>query len=1723
MAAQKRRLVAMDNKSNNVKTITYFFDEDEINDELEPCCLEWKKQSIFTKHLKLKKLGICMEKNDLLLTDKPLMSFENGEKTVSDCVYFAKQERQPSQIITKMVNFDKRLLRKALINTKWNNVCSYTFKYALFCIDSNGQKYHGQVKKCKLIVCPARRKLNLLNEENDVVNKQFTILQNEILLCTLQFQNPYPHQIVENTDFKIQLNVKTKNDDAESICFATASSDSIFEINDNRKEIIIKETLKPKQIIECNLVYNLKKIPGSHLDSYFVYFTLKKNTEESKINKNPIIINLQRDLKPVLRLKNKSEKVKFSIAKKKYRICNLTFQTSCPIDEAVKISINDPQNDKAIFYFYKGSSGDQNEMFDVINKQKTIIIQKQLTSDQSIECALYCEMEKVPIHNDNISLHFKLEVGNKSEIINEKPMIISFIKGKIPSVHLINKINKPIEKSFSIVSEKKEYHICSLEFKTTCNIAKGLKISIKDTRQEINNFFFSFKSGQKNSYDIINNGKSISINENLSAHETFNCDLIYKLEKLPSDFSHVYIYFYMEVDGHKENINQEPLIVTIKKITLSDFCLINDIRNPFVIQFNGVEQKKGFKKIESLKFKNNIAELTKNNGKLYISLNSKGDNDKIFYFLASNNKKFTKKKLIHKKNIQPKTYYSCDLFCNLKNILNDNQSRLLYNINFFIENESMENDPIQPGAMTISLEKEKTKLISMMNEVNVSNEIEYIAKKEGILLWELTFHISSEQLLHKNEDLFIDLIIDIKGEKLKKKHVINDPICFVNANPNIFKIDKNGKRITLPKDKVNAYDSEMILKCDLVYNAKSSPVETISYGISFEGGTNRRNIEYINKNERIFHITPNITNPKLVIDIKVNNKSIEKIEIDEKMPPKNNWIQLPDIKWRQGSILINEVFSLSMINLCKSGRANDNIILSNIVFEVNNEIDNRIINQQMKNRIKKSFDRIVLNNVQEVSHKCIVKEFLYLSIGSEEHRLYLKDYVFNEMITFESGGEKSGEYNLLLNIDRNKIQYFKDDYIDIPINVKITCEIKKRSQTFNILIKFRITKEKSLHWLAFDFGTSAIATMLFNGKTTVPIQLNPEIIGRTDQGTVYLESVNNYLYPTVYKLTDVDKLTTDRPYEAIMHIKTYNDFTSESNFVIPYLKTMFGFKEILFEIENKIITIENLVKSVLMNHFHKNEQSQNGQTYIDNILINKINEMGHLFENIIFSHPNNFTNRYKELFKEIIYNCFSEKKTVEFLSESDAVAFLYAYKKNIERQSKVYKDIDIIKEKVIVYDLGAGTLDLTYVEIQWKFDANDILQPLKISVLAQYCLPKAGNYLDYVIAKGIFELVSEKLLILGVRNKSIKEEKVKKHFDPDCDDSLIQNEVIDTKAFGNILQYKLFIEKNIKPILNKDQEKPLFARITKSRKINIYGEIFSLFNDKLDELDLDEKEKQDVFNHITLKNLCETKSMQRFVKEISTEAIDSIKFIAKGPDHLKKPLDVDNVIVSGRSVNCPLINSKLNEMFPKKIISINEIVKIDLSKDSINIDKEDYQKTAVARGLASYANLILNRKQGIHGYEQLSFIPKRINVRIGYIYLQKDEWVYKTIIEPYKNISEDTFDVGLTETGFDKIAWVTTFEKTLEKDKQKRSSIFSYVTLITNQFTIHDLYDANYDIPVKGKIEVTEDYAIRIKLKQNNKLSNHSLIDPEHIERDHSAFDYQNNWPFFSYFKPVQY
>jgi len=56
MAAQKRRLVAMDNKSNNVKTITYFFDEDEINDELEPCCLEWKKQSIFTKHLKLKKL-----------------------------------------------------------------------------------------------------------------------------------------------------------------------------------------------------------------------------------------------------------------------------------------------------------------------------------------------------------------------------------------------------------------------------------------------------------------------------------------------------------------------------------------------------------------------------------------------------------------------------------------------------------------------------------------------------------------------------------------------------------------------------------------------------------------------------------------------------------------------------------------------------------------------------------------------------------------------------------------------------------------------------------------------------------------------------------------------------------------------------------------------------------------------------------------------------------------------------------------------------------------------------------------------------------------------------------------------------------------------------------------------------------------------------------------------------------------------------------------------------------------------------------------------------------------------------------------------------------------------------------------------------------------------------------------------------------------------------------
>ncbi len=92
---------------------------------------------------------------------------------------------------------------------------------------------------------------------------------------------------------------------------------------------------------------------------------------------------------------------------------------------------------------------------------------------------------------------------------------------------------------------------------------------------------------------------------------------------------------------------------------------------------------------------------------------------------------------------------------------------------------------------------------------------------------------------------------------------------------------------------------------------------------------------------------------------------------------------------------------------------------------------------------------------------------------------------------------------------------------------------------------------------------------------------------------------------------------------------------------------------------------------------------------------------------------------------------------IRLISESDAVAFNYC---NQRICNKEYASRDF--ERTLVYDFGAGTLDLSLVLIGWNEERT---HPITWQVENRLGVPIAGNYLDSLLAYLIHEILKELL------------------------------------------------------------------------------------------------------------------------------------------------------------------------------------------------------------------------------------------------------------------------------------------------------------------------------------------------------------------------------------------
>lgn len=128
---------------------------------------------------------------------------------------------------------------------------------------------------------------------------------------------------------------------------------------------------------------------------------------------------------------------------------------------------------------------------------------------------------------------------------------------------------------------------------------------------------------------------------------------------------------------------------------------------------------------------------------------------------------------------------------------------------------------------------------------------------------------------------------------------------------------------------------------------------------------------------------------------------------------------------------------------------------------------------------------------------------------------------------------------------------------------------------------------------------------------------------------------------------------------------------------------------------------------------------------------------------IVLSHPNTFTIFHQRKLHDIAWKALEKPlgialpERIRLISESDAVAFNYC---NQRISNKEYASREF--ERLLVYDFGAGTLDLSLILIGWNEERT---HPITWQVENRLGVPIAGNYLDSLLAYLIHNLLKDLL------------------------------------------------------------------------------------------------------------------------------------------------------------------------------------------------------------------------------------------------------------------------------------------------------------------------------------------------------------------------------------------
>lgn len=654
------------------------------------------------------------------------------------------------------------------------------------------------------------------------------------------------------------------------------------------------------------------------------------------------------------------------------------------------------------------------------------------------------------------------------------------------------------------------------------------------------------------------------------------------------------------------------------------------------------------------------------------------------------------------------------------------------------------------------------------------------------------------------------------------------------------------------------------------------------------------------------------------------------------------------------------------------------------------------------------------------------------SIDRGGHSFINTNFLFNsnpdvgnrEFIIGPNSNNSGVDLSLQINLDsiRDYIGLNNEKERKLSVDLTFSFEYKVDEQglyngeyeKFEVHFVWEILLQNPL-WYSVDFGTSAIvvARGTVGSLELINLNENRDKMLREALGARYMELVDPSRAESGELITSSISLWKDdsKPYNERRKHKEIANYPillappqrTPGQIKLPRLKALVGYSRIPNVLERgqsfsyTLDVIRKGNKDTIVKAKMWDKDKADPLSYVNTIIEEIYKQLFNHYmcypkrsddglkdiHKIAMSVPNTFTPIHHALIKDVVHKICPElsKKNISIVSESDAVACYY-----IQNRFEMYNKLKITvpqEENVLVFDMGAGTLDLTYFKI---------LGNANITIEGRLGICKAGDYIDYKLAEIYTKIKCKKLKELG---KEFGEyEKLLS-----CSkEELISKDIHVTKLNG----LKDTVKYNIKPNLGNDEH--CIEEIVENETIKI----------SISEI------KGETYN--------------KLIEECTVEVLEKFVSIQRTSN-----LRIDTLILSGRSTGLHDIRQKVLDFVDSKntneeyyVANLSSLSMIKVSKNQNAVTTETQQpddlknlKTIVSKGAVYYADWMQSP-------EQFTIRQEGIYAEYGVLLKSRQggSWVYNSLINRNSCINDNCYEgrCNISTATYSEVIFVQSYE-----------------------------------------------------------------------------------------------